>query len=745
MKLLKKVIVFILLSLLLTSCGNKVIEEKEKIDLNINDLRIGTLLGSSQSTLFLNKFPEIDFQEFNTITEGILALKSNKIDAFACADSIGALIINNNEDLKAEVFTEEYEDTGFVFSKGNEDLIVEFNTFLKEIKNSGKLDEIINKWIKDYREDIIYTPPVYKKDKRILKVIASDTIAPFTYSYGGELIGMSREIFDLFASTYGYGVELTVSNFDGVLAGVSYGKYDLAIGDISMTEERKKNLDFSDSVYTEHHVIITLNDNIQSENVYKTIDELNGKKMGCMSGSIFSEFIERILPDSQIIYFNNRDELLLALRQDKICGYLADKPVGLVNCYQNPDIGYIDYDLEEIQYGVCFPKDSSLKDQYNEYLRKINNNGKIIELQEKWIKQNGIEEHYEIPKLEGKNGTVKICTTVDAAPFVFYKNNQYEGYEVELAYGFAQEYGYDIEIESTNFGSLIPAIAAGRFDMSFNGIYITDERKKSVDFSDPDYISNAVAIVKKDVEIENKSFFETLKEKFISTFIVEDRYLMILNGIGITLLISVASTFIGTLLGVILYLLSRKNNYIKKFFNAIYYFLSGLPIVVLLMIMFYIVFARSSLSGTVVSIICFSIMFGGTTYSLLNTGINAIDKGQLEAGLALGYTENKTLFKFILPQALRIVMPTYNSEVVSLVKSSSIVGYITVQDITRVSDMIRSRTYDAFFPLIVTAIIYFVLSHNLNKLINYLQKRFLPSEKSKEEILRSFKQRKSGE
>ena len=109
-----------------------------------------------------------------------------------------------------------------------------------------------------------------------------------------------------------------------------------------------------------------------------------------------------------------------------------------------------------------------------------------------------------------------------------------------------------------------------------------------------------------------------------------------------------------------------------------------------------------------------------------------------------GYTENKTLFKFILPQALRIVMPTYNSEVVSLVKSSSIVGYITVQDITRVSDMIRSRTYDAFFPLIVTAIIYFVLSHNLNKLINYLQKRFLPSEKSKEEILRSFKQRKSG-
>ena len=321
----------------------------------------------------------------------------------------------------------------------------------------------------------------------------------------------------------------------------------------------------------------------------------------------------------------------------------------------------------------------------------------------------------------------------------------HEGYEVELAYGFAKEFGYDVEIESTNFGSLMPAISAGRFDMSFNGIYITDERKKSVDFSNPDYVSNAVAIVKKNIEIKNKSFLETLKDKFISTFITEDRYILILNGIGITLLISTSATFIGTLFGIILYLLSRKHNQIKKIFDSVFYFLSGLPIVVLLMIMFYIVFSKSSLSGTAVSIIGFSIMFGGTVYSLLKTGVDAIDKGQFEAGLALGYTENKTLFKFILPQALRIVMPTYNGEVVSLVKSSSIVGYITVQDITRVSDMIRSRTYDAFFPLIVTAIIYFILAYLLTKLAKRIQKKLLPNEKTKEEILESVGQKNKEE
>lgn len=742
MKLFKKVIVLLFLFLLLTSCGSKDIEENKSTDLDIYNLRVGTLLGSSQSAFLLKNYPDLAFQEFVSVTEGILATKANKIDAFICADPIGALIINANDDLKMQEFTDKYEETAFVFSKGNEDVISEFNAFLKEIKDSGKYDEIVNKWITNYSDDITYNPPEYKQTKRVLKLIGTDSLAPFIYSSGGELIGMSREIFDLFAAEYGYGVELTVSNFEGMLAGVSSGKYDVAIGDITITEERKKNLDFTDAVYYERNVIVTLDDDTQGKTVYNSIDELNGKKMGCMSGSIFSVFIDRILPDSEIIYFNNRDELLLALRQDKIYGYLSDKPVGLVYCYQNTDIGYIDYDLEKIQYGVCFPKGSSLREQYNEYLIKITDNGKIKELQEKWMKPSGMDEHFEIPELEGENGTLKICTTVDAAPFVFFRNNQYDGYEVELTYGFAQEYGYDLEIDNTNFESLISAIVAGRYDMSFDGFYITEERQKSVDFSDPEYVSNAVAIVRKNMEINNKSFLDTLKDKFNSTFIVEDRYLLILNGIAITLLISVSATFIGTLLGIVLYFLSRKHNHIKKMFDVIFYFLSGLPIVVLLMIMFYIIFSKSSISGTVVSIIGFSIMFSGTVYGLLKTGFEAIDKGQYEAGLALGYSENKTLFKFILPQALRIVMPTYNAEVVSLVKSSSIVGYITVQDITRVSDMIRSRTYDAFFPLIVTAIIYFVLSHYLNRFINYLQKRFLPSEKSKDEILRSVGQRK---
>ena len=160
------------------------------------------------------------------------------------------------------------------------------------------------------------------------------------------------------------------------------------------------------------------------------------------------------------------------------------------------------------------------------------------------------------------------------------------------------------------------------------------------------------------------------------------------------------------------------------------------------MILFYIIFAKSKLSGTVISIVGFSIIVSLSVYGMLKTGVDAIDIGQYEGALALGYTDNQALFKFVLPQALRIIMPSYRGEIISLIKSSSIVGYVTVQDLTRVSDIIRSRTYDAFFPLIVTAIIYFALAWLLTKLADYLQKRYLSNEKTKDEILKNIGQKK---
>ena len=738
-RILKKIVTICLICLTLVACGSNNQTSNNDGEIDFSHARIGSLLGSSQSKYIVETYPEAEAFEYSNTSEGVLALKANKLDAFVTAEPVALMIANVNEGLKAYEFEEHYEDTAFLFSNNKLDVLKEFNEWLADFKQTSRYEETIDKWTSSFSYDNTIEIPEYTPSKETLKVALTSELAPFTFAYNNELTGMSVEIIRLFAYETGYGIEFIESNFDGLLAGVGSNKYDVVVGDISITEERKKVANFSDVVYTEGFSVLVLTD--EESLSYNSIEELNGKVMGCMSGSIFSEYLDRKMFDSEILYFNNRDELLLALRQEKIEGYIADKPVGLVNCYINKDVGYIDDSSEKIVYAPCFPLGSSLKEKFNEFLEGITLSGKIYELQDKWMKESGIEEHCEIPELSGENGTIRVCTTVDAAPFVFYKDNQYEGYEVELTYEFAKEYGYNVEIENTNFGALIASVSSGRFDMAFNGLFITEERAKSVDFSNPDYEANPVAIVRKNVKAEKKNIFVSLKEKFVATFITENRYLLIIDGIKTTLLISVSSVFLGTALGIILYLIARKNNVMKKAFDFFYYILSGLPIVVLLMIMFYIIFAKSSLSGIVVSIIGFMIMFGGTVYGLLKTGVDAIDKGQFEAGLALGYTENKTLFKFILPQALRIVMPTYNSEIVSLVKSSSIVGYITVQDITRVSDLIRSRTYDAFFPLIMTAIIYFFLSHWLNKFINYLQWKFLPNEKNKDRILKDIGQK----
>ena len=153
--------------------------------------------------------------------------------------------------------------------------------------------------------------------------------------------------------------------------------------------------------------------------------------------------------------------------------------------------------------------------------------------------------------------------------------------------------------------------------------------------------------------------------------------------------------------------------------------------VVLLMIMFYIVFARASISGVWVAVIGFGMNFGAYVSEMIRTGILAVDKGQMEAALALGYTKPRAFMKIVLPQAARHFLPVFQGEFISLVKMTSVVGYIAIQDLTKAGDIIRSRTYEAFFPLIAIAIVYFVIAWLLTRVLVALQNRFDPKKRRK--------------
>ena len=220
------------------------------------------------------------------------------------------------------------------------------------------------------------------------------------------------------------------------------------------------------------------------------------------------------------------------------------------------------------------------------------------------------------------------------------------------------------------------------------------------------------------------SMIDSVIESFSNNLIVENRYRMILDGLQVTLLITLCAALLGTLLGgMVCWMRMSRHQWLQQVAKVYIELMRGTPVLVLLMLMYYVVMAPLDATGIVVAIVTFAMNTAAYISEMLRTTIQGIDRGQTEAGLALGFTGRQTFFKIVLPQVVRTVMPVYQGEIVSLLKGTSIVGYIAVADMTRASDLIRSRTFDAFFPLIVTAIIYFLMAWLIGLLLQSLIQR----------------------
>ena len=199
---------------------------------------------------------------------------------------------------------------------------------------------------------------------------------------------------------------------------------------------------------------------------------------------------------------------------------------------------------------------------------------------------------------------------------------------------------------------------------------------------------------------------------------------MILDGLQVTLLITLCAALLGTLLGgLVCWMRMSRRQWLRQTAKVYIELMRGTPVLVLLMLMYYVVMAPLDATGIVVAIVTFAMNTAAYISEMLRTTIQGIDRGQTEAGLALGFTPRQTFLKIVLPQVVRAVMPVYQGEIISLLKGTSIVGYIAVADMTRASDLIRSRTFDAFFPLIVTAIIYFLMAWLIGLLLQSLVQR----------------------
>ena len=209
----------------------------------------------------------------------------------------------------------------------------------------------------------------------------------------------------------------------------------------------------------------------------------------------------------------------------------------------------------------------------------------------------------------------------------------------------------------------------------------------------------------------------------------ENRYQMIFLGLGRTVLIAVSSAVLGVILGCVIALMRLSNAKIGKWkflqsISSIYVdVIRGTPVVVQLMIMYYVILTSPDISKITVAIITFGLNSAAYVSEMVRGGILAVDKGQTEAGRSLGLSAGATMMLIVLPQTIKIIIPSLFNEIIMLLKETSVVGFIGLMDLTKAGDFIRSRTYSAFFPLLTVAAVYLIIVSALTRVFNRVERR----------------------
>lgn len=219
-------------------------------------------------------------------------------------------------------------------------------------------------------------------------------------------------------------------------------------------------------------------------------------------------------------------------------------------------------------------------------------------------------------------------------------------------------------------------------------------------------------------------------DSFYRTLIYDDRYKYILDGLKNTLVIAFFAILIGIILGILISLVKNryKENGKGKILNGIaniyVTIIRGTPAVLQLMILYYVIFKKVDINIVIVGIISFGLNSAAYVSEIIRAGIDSVDIGQKEAARSLGLSYKQEMFNIVLPQAIKNVLPALGNEFITLLKETSVAGYIGITELIKASDIIASNTFDYFFPLIIVAIIYLILTLGLSKLLGVFERKF---------------------
>ena len=717
-----------------------------------NGKRIGVLTGTLMEDAAKTYFPDSEYLYYNSYPDCNAALLAGKIDAYL-GDEPGLKTIHAEKpeiDYIRDRITN--QDYAFAFRKDNErsaTLCKELNEFLKKIRSDGTLQEMDNIWMGIDEEKKVVDMSDLTGENGTIRVITTSTDMPWSYIKDGKNVGYDIDLVVRFCRDRGYALELGDVDFSARIPAIQSGKYDFTT-DMNVTPEREEEVLFSDSTSTGGIVLAVPAEDLSaseqgdfsvSEPEYHTFEELNGRTISMLTGAPFEELISsKVSKVKEFTYFQSMPDMMLAVKSGKSDAGFMNNAVAELAANREKELAIFPESLGETAFGLGFAKGDKRRDAWQEAYDKIPKETKDA----LWKKWTGADDSIKtIPKQDwpGANGTVSVaaCDALEPMSYVG-QDGELLGLDVETILLIAKELDVHVDFAPMDFSAVLSSLGSGKADIICGSIVVTDERKETMDFVE--YLPASYVLIVRTAKEDTAevSFLDGIKSSFEKTFIREERYKMFLSGILTTILITVLSILFGTILGFLAYMCCRNGNKAANIISGfLVWLIQGMPVVVLLMILYYIIFAKAQISGTVVAVISFTLVFSSGVFGMLKSGVGAIDRGQMEAALALGYGDVRAFFRIILPQAVPHFLPAYKGEVVALIKATAIVGYIAVQDLTKMGDIIRGRTYEAFFPLIAVAVIYFILGGLLTFLVGRIEIRINPKRRKRDDILKGVR------
>lgn len=467
------------------------------------------------------------------------------------------------------------------------------------------------------------------------------------------------------------------------------------------------------------------------------VDDLEGRKIGVQIGTVGDTYASDYEGDDAgtiVERYNKGTDAIQALRNGKVDCVILDEQPSIAYTEKNRELEILEEDFALEDYAVCIDKSNTgLKERINSALAKLAEDGTLNLIMENYVGDDSVKGKYPYEKKDvpRDNGTLVVATNASFKPYEYYENGVITGLDMDMMQAVCDELGMELRIEDMEFDSIISAVTSGKADVGTAGMTVTEDRLKSVDFTDSYTTARQVIIVKDSKKSAQAGSF---KERFKNNFIKDKRYQYIVRGFFNTILITFFAVLIGIIVGGLIALVRTSHdrngsltvlNFICKIYLTV---MRGTPAVVQLLIFYYIILVSVD-AKLLVAVIAFGLNSAAYVAEVVRSGIMSVDAGQFEAGRSLGLNYRQTMTSIIMPQALKNILPALGNEFISLLKETSISGYIALMDLTKGGDIIRSNTYDAFMPLIAVALIYLVLVMILSAGVNCLERRMRGNER----------------